>query len=97
MLAEGAVSFGTPVWCKAVGDWQQIDAVAALLHLAEEICPEPWYVLDGDGEQVGPMGRDGLRELLSAGKIGDESAVWSKMLGSWEQLDSVAALASLRG
>ena len=55
------------------------------------------YVLDGDGERVGPLSETEVRVLLSDGAISGESAVWSAGIGEWMRLQDVPQLAALLG
>ena len=48
-----------------------------------------------DGVSRGPFDRDTLRELVSAGKISDETLVWREGMSDWARAETVPEVAAL--
>ena len=101
MCASSQLPLDTPVWSLWLGEWKQLDEVpelsskaleagATAVAASEEVVA--WFVLDGNGERLGPLAADELAPLLSAGTINGESPAWSASLGEWTPLGQVEEL-----
>jgi hypothetical protein len=47
------------------------------------------------GQQTGPFGLDGLSGEKAAGRLTEDSLVWSKGMSNWQKASTVAVLAEL--
>lgn len=45
-----------------------------------------WYYLDGDHNQVGPVGSDQLQDALARGVINENTYVWCEGMENWGRL-----------
>ena len=53
-----------------------------------------WHVVV-DGEQVGPLNEDGVKDRLRQGKINSDTLVWKEGFADWMQLSTVPELAAI--
>ena len=96
------IASDTPVWCKRLGEWQMVSDVPALVWLAENgeaaaaaAEAAAWFYLDEEGQRLGPVDTAEVGQLMAAGALTPDDAVWSKTIGEWLPISMVPALAAL--
>ena len=90
LLADAHVAADTPVYSKLAGEWKQLEGCAELVWMARQTPPSDespvWFILDVNGERLGPHTSAQLKGLLAACTVSAESAVWSKLVGEWGRM-----------
>ena len=105
MIKGGKLTGGTQVWTKGMAAWQAAGDVAEMAALIEKHAdiapppppppPAPQFFALVNGQQVGPMSPDQLKQEIAAGRIGRQTQVWTKGMANWTAAGDVPELAGL--
>lgn len=103
LIKGGKLTAQTNVWTKGMADWDSaanVEEVAALIaqHAPvgpPELPPQPQYYAMVNGQQIGPVTIDQIKQAIAAGQISRQTQVWSQGMDDWKVAGDVPELAGL--
>ncbi len=75
---------------------EKVPSVPLLKVLVETQAKKPWYYLDQDKKQYGPMSFEALRNALEEGKLHFNTYVWNEELEEWKRLKELVDAPSVQ-
>ncbi len=103
LIKGGKLTAQTKVWTKGMADWDAAGNVGDLATLLEQNVvggpPDPpkgpQYFVLVNGQQVGPLTPDQLRQAIAQGQIKRNTQIWTEGMADWTPAGNVGDLAGL--
>jgi hypothetical protein len=90
LLSAGTLPRDTMVWSDNLAGWMDAAQVQGLLPGGAE---RQWHYMAANNAQMGPVPEGELKQLLSSGRIGGQTLVWTPGMTGWAPVASLPDLA----
>ena len=103
LMKGGKLTAQTQVWTKGMANWEaagNVGELAALLAQNVVVAPPdppkgPKYFVLINGQQVGPLTPDQLRQAIAQGQVTRNTQIWTEGMANWTAAGDVGDLAGL--